>query len=95
MAISFVPDGDRATFPNHWASTFRKSTRVTGSSARHTTASSQKALYKVTIRTHPRSQKNLVESLNAHCVHSVKDTVTSNPVTVTVAYHVLPGREGD
>jgi antibiotic biosynthesis monooxygenase (ABM) superfamily enzyme len=33
--------------------------------------------------------------LNVLCWLSVLDHVTSNPVTVTVAYHVVPGHEGD
>lgn len=39
--------------------------------------------------------KNFVEYLNGVGRLSVLVTVTSNPVTVTVAYHVVPGHEGD
>jgi uncharacterized protein len=42
-----------------------------------------------------RGSKKFVESLNAGGTLSVLDAVTSNPVTVTVAYHVVPGREAD
>ncbi|MER5212269.1 hypothetical protein ABT063_17215 [Streptomyces sp. NPDC002838] len=33
--------------------------------------------------------------MNARSARSVSDDVTSNPVTVTVAYHVVPGHEAD
>ncbi len=39
--------------------------------------------------------KIFVESLNALHALSVHDAVTSNPVTITVAYHVVPGRAAD
>ncbi|MFI1357071.1 antibiotic biosynthesis monooxygenase [Streptomyces sp. NPDC020898] len=34
-----------------------------------------------------------VEGLSVIAARSVSDSVTRNPVTVTVAYHVIPGRE--
>ncbi|MCX4764498.1 antibiotic biosynthesis monooxygenase [Streptomyces sp. NBC_01275] len=33
--------------------------------------------------------------MNAATLHSVLDAVTSNPVTVTMAYHVVPGHESE
>lgn len=39
--------------------------------------------------------KKFVEDLNGIAVLRVFDGVSRNPVTVTVAYHVVPGREAD
>jgi antibiotic biosynthesis monooxygenase (ABM) superfamily enzyme len=40
-------------------------------------------------------KKNFVEDVNVLCRPCVSDGVTRNPVTVTVAYQVVPGREAD
>ncbi|MEI5523093.1 antibiotic biosynthesis monooxygenase [Streptomyces brasiliscabiei] len=39
--------------------------------------------------------EKFVEDLNGVCVLLVFDVVSRNPVTVTLAYHVVPGREAD
>lgn len=63
--------------------------------ARHEPTEDTKELESTTNADVPGSRKNLVEVLNVPLSLSVFDPVSISPVTVTVAYHVVPGHESD